>query len=1330
MCGIAGLFQSRNSLPPAYMNQVVESMLSTMPHRGPDAQGVWSDPSGRCVLGHLRLSIIDTSDAGRQPMASGDGRRLISFNGELYNFQELRPALAAAGVALRGRTDTEVLIESLALWGTDALSKFDGMFAFAVFDTLSGELLLARDPFGEKPLYYMQLKNGGFAFASELQALERVPGFDGTVSVDAMAELLTFQYIGAPRSIYQNVKKLPPAHWLRVSADGQITTGRYFEFRPGTAASFDRSIGDLADELEDLLAKSLKRRLISDVPLGAFLSGGVDSSTVCGLVRRKLDRPLKSFSIGFEGAPETEHLIARSFAQHLGTDHHEQILAPNASDFLFGMGALLDEPNADSSCLPTYLLSRFAREQVTVAISGDGGDEMFGGYGRYFHTLEERDRHRAGELPGWRPGEAYFGSRILVAAEPQLTELFGFVPRGFADHLAHLRNELNEADEALLLPAMRRSDVENYMPGAVLPKVDRMSMRHSLEVRTPFLSVEVARFAERLPESVLVRQGRGKLVLREVAYRHLPRDLVDLPKQGFGMPMSDWGRANLLDIVAQLLEGDDSRLRAAIGEEGVNRFLTRQRTPGNFAAYQVWAVAALESWLRHHPATVPQLTEARRGRQQEQQESHQLHAVPLGRAFYAVTRQRADRPIEETAQAPLRSVPLEVTFRIFDLPERQGSAAQPESLKPMRLPDWGIDPLPHEAQRLRGATLFFADADAALHLDHLELRKFMKLGARSVIFHGIYIGGELTEIRLKEMSRLDRVRAFLRLFPRRAATIGNKLWMRLFLRSKRFSRDTDGRHVSELIRAIDPVPERDLSPTFLAFEGMRQLPPVHVSHADIAAKGNGRYSVFEQIFFFSPTGPGREKKPYWLLRKTAETVPLLEMVPYRYLEDGLLGKAAASPFGDLLEHADAAPITLQPGDTVAVCTHGLPPGGAERQWVYLAQGLKDAGYKVVFLTLDAVKGENAHYLPMVRDSALDLVEVSDATLADQIRLAMKYPSIFEKLRSSAVPGRTKIVNMICALDAIKPKVIFAQLDETNVLTGYAAHLADVPRIVLSFRNYNPSKLPYLYKDWYLPAYQTLCKSSRIVLTGNHRGANDDYAEWIGVAPERVVHVANAIEPQTFAIPDDAQIERARAELGISARTPVIVGAFRLAPEKSPSTFVEVCARVSARIPEARMFIAGVGSLRGDVEQLIAELGLKSHVKLLGRRSDVNVLMRLANVFLLTSNIEGMPNVLLEAQLVGTPVVSTRAGGSPDVVVDGETGILCNIGDVEALSTACIDLLRVPARARRMGTAARNHVLSTFSKERMVQGYLDAVRAKEPKEKDSASARQKALTLAS
>jgi len=539
-------------------------------------------------------------------MATGDGRWMITFNGELYNFQEVRPALEFAGIRLRGRTDTEVLIESVALWGTDAFTRFDGMFAFAAFDTHSGDLIIARDPFGEKPVYYMEMPSGDLAFASELQALEQLPGFDGTVDIDAVAEVLSFQYIGAPRSIYSNVKKLPPAHWLRRSVDGMITTGRYYQFKPGHSGYTDRPLGDLADELEEILTRSIRRRLIADVPLGAFLSGGVDSSMVCALIRRKLNIPLKTFSTGFSGAPESEHLTARAFAAHLGTEHHEEMLKPDAAEFLLHIGERLDEPNGDSSCLPTYLLSRFARRHVTVAISGDGGDEMFGGYGRYLATYDEFGQLRRGEIAAWKPGGVYYGHRILVMLEDHLRDLLGFVPPNFADHVARLRRELDQAGDRLLCE-MRRSDVDNYMPGAVLAKVDRMSMQHSLEVRTPFLNTELARFAERLPDSILVHNGRGKRLLREVAYRYLPRELIDLPKQGFGLPMSDWARASLLDVSAKLIEGEDSRLRSMVGSAGLERFLKRQRTPGQFSTYQVWHVAMLESWLRRHPVKLPSL---------------------------------------------------------------------------------------------------------------------------------------------------------------------------------------------------------------------------------------------------------------------------------------------------------------------------------------------------------------------------------------------------------------------------------------------------------------------------------------------------------------------------------------------------------------------------------------------------------------------------------------------------------------------------------------------------------------------------------------------------
>ena len=355
----------------------------------------------------------------------------------------------------------------------------------------------------------------------------------------------------------------------------------------------------MADELEEILVRSLRRRLVSDVPLGAFLSGGVDSSTVCALIRRRLDVPLRTFSIGFQGASESEHEVARAFAEHLGTEHHDKIIAPNTSDFLLNIGRVLDEPNADSSCLPTYLLSAFARETVTVALSGDGGDEMFAGYDRYFATLDESRRQQA----AWRPGDVYYSNRILVSVEEHIRELLGFVPAGVNEHVMRLRDEVNRADVPLFC-RLRQTDVDNYMPGAVLPKVDRMSMQHSLEVRTPFLSIELARFAERLPQQVLYNGARGKLVLREIAYRYLPRNLVDLPKKGFGLPISRWGQNELLQAASSLLESSDSRLAAALGRDAIARFMQRQKSHGGFVTYQVWALTMLESWLRHHPAQI------------------------------------------------------------------------------------------------------------------------------------------------------------------------------------------------------------------------------------------------------------------------------------------------------------------------------------------------------------------------------------------------------------------------------------------------------------------------------------------------------------------------------------------------------------------------------------------------------------------------------------------------------------------------------------------------------------------------------------------------------
>lgn len=1305
MCGIAGIFSPMHVRKSAQTDiQSVRRMIGTITHRGPDAEGIWTDPKGRCVLGHRRLSIIDTSDVGRQPRISGDNRWVITFNGELYNYRDLTQSLRAAGTVLKTRTDTEVLLESVALWGEDVISRFDGMFAFAVFDAKKGDLLLARDPFGEKPLYFTELDDGRIAFASELQALEEVSGFDPSVDVNALAEMLTFQYIGAPRSIYRSVKKVPPGTWVRIKADGRKEFGRYFAYRPGLSGFVHRSIPDLADELEDILLRSISRRLMSDVPLGAFLSGGVDSSVACALIRRRLGIPLKTFSIGFEGAPESEHAIARAFAEHLGTTHYDEFVNPDISTFLFEAGRLLDEPNGDSSCLPTYLLSRFARQHVTVAISGDGGDEMFGGYGRYFATLDDQARHNAGELPGWAPGDVYYGNRIVVANEPYVADVLGFVPPAFAEHLRRLRGAMNAASGRLLCE-MRRQDAEHYMPGAVLPKVDRMSMRHALEVRTPYLNVELARFAERLPDSVLVSGNRGKLVLRELAYRYLPRQLIDLPKAGFGVPMSDWARGAILSATDRLINGKNGRLREAFGAEGLSQFLKQQHVPGHFSPYQVWALAVLESWLRRHPARLPDFGGKGKLRSIAAAENRVLYATHIGKDTYLIA--RAD------LRAPLSDEPVSTATYIdwlhLSLDNDFGwQASDLTEGRSLVIPDWGTPLTPKDKERLavlRGATLLFADVAAIDRCDDGECQKFADLGVSRLVFRPSHNPNQLIELRFRNglTSPLQRTLSIAWLFGHRVGLISNGPWLR-WLGAVPYDAAEDGLNRSEPIRKIEPLPNKEYWIEYAVFSGTRQLTPLPASntHADVT----NRYSIQNQQLIFPRQGTSLD--PLWLVKcSDRRSASMLPMLAHHTNRRPLSTKQSSELLAELLA-PDDRPFYLEPGDPIVICTHALPSGGAERQWVYLAQTLQDLGYRVTFVVYEPMVHGNAHYLPMIQESGIKLIDGNALSQTEQFELWPPNRSP-EFLRLDIVPAPAHLLFLTAAFNKIRPKVVYCQLDHPNIVAGFAALIAGVPRYVMSFRNYNPTNFSYLRVDWFLPAYRELVKSPRVMMAGNFREANDDYAQWIGVSSRRVACIPNAINEKDFLPPTEDELRAIRAELRIELGIPVILGVFRLSEEKDPAVFVDVCKRVIGALPATRAFIAGVGMMQDSVAAYIAEVGMSDRIRLLGQRSDVRVLMKAASVLLLTSRHEGMPNVLLEAQLMATPIVATTAGGVRDVVLDGQSAVVCPIGDVTGLSEAVLTILRDPVRAVAMGERGHSHVRKSFSKRQLAEGYLAVAR---------------------
>lgn len=1275
MCGIAGLYSP--SIPLRTMGnaaEIVRNMTQSFVHRGPDADGLWADQRQRCALGHRRLSIIDISDAGRQPMTSADGRWVISFNGEIYNFQDIRRELQAKSVALRGRTDTEVLLESIALWGVEALPKLDGMYAFAAFDALTGELLLARDPFGEKPLYYMELAGGGLAFASELQAFESVPGFDATISADALAEVLMFQYIGASRSIYQGVQKLPPGHWMRLVPGRAPEIKRYFTFEPGAKGYTNRPMAQLADELEEILVRSLERRLVADVPLGAFLSGGVDSSTVCALARRKLGVPLKTFSIGFAGDKESEHEIARQFAAHLGTEHHDKIISPSAVDFLNHAGALLDEPNADSSCLPTYYLSEFARQHVTVALSGDGGDELFGGYGRYFQTLKDVEADENQRMATWSPGRSYYYSnRIMVFSPEQLAQLFGFIPGGSAEHVKRLMNEV-DYEGVPLLHRLRSSDVENYMPGAVLPKVDRMSMRHSLEVRTPFLNMELARFAERLPAHYLVGEGRGKLLLREIAYRYLPREIIDLPKKGFGLPLTaDWGKSQLVSALRDSL-GEDSPLGDWFGADRAQKFVNLQASENGFSIYQTWSVIMLDKWLRNRPAKLPDI--------------ESISVVPQKNVanFYlagAATRVRMMGFIEPSVLV-VSSPSHDEADEAADIVKQLGNddysllralvkrgllGLKAEGVNnPSRTyildPGWNISKCLQEFHiDVADCTIISLDSDDQwIDLSGIQDLRAKRL-RRLVLPARHSSNGVWVSYDFNHSNPFKRALNILRLLP-----YASGLW-----RVKCCPTGLDGGHQTKSLERLETEKDRESSLDFALFAGPGQYVPYVSSHQEIADSGGRRYSIWNQEAYYSvPVQP----RPWylrhfysfnWVVPVNEITSPLLPVAAKRidiYADQPSL----ADTLNSLVNKTNQVLLPEREPNFIVLYTHGLSAGGAERQWCNLAIGLKDVG-KRVCLVVDSYAGHNGHYLEMVRSAGVEVLQSVDekeyriSTIEDE--------TIFGLFDSSILPVAANMSRLATVLDRLKPDALVAQLDSSNITGVIAALLLNIPQVVMSFRNYNPSHFHYLDQPWFLPAYQALAGSNRVVLTGNSRLGNLDYAEWMGIDADRIHLLKNAYQPDSSELLSDDEKQEFRDSLGIDPEKKIVFGAFRLSKEKNPKLFVDTCARVLRHHPDVIALLCGEGAMRADLEMSIAQAGLSDRILLLGRRSDVWMFLCIADVLLLTSDKEGTPNIVREALMHRCPVVSTACGAVPEMIEEGVNGHVVPLGDTQALAT-CVE----------------------------------------------------------
>ncbi len=634
MCGYAGIVLGPNSGGQLLNHDILKVMGDSIRLRGPDDQGIWLDAGLGIGLVHQRLAIQDLSPLGAQPMHSSSERYTIAFNGEIYNFKQLKNRLIALGFQFKGGSDTEVVLAAFEAWGVDAaLADFIGMFSIALVDHHEKQLWLIRDRMGEKPLYYYHA-DGVLLFASELKPLIQHPGFKKEIEVGAVALLMRHNYIPAPWSIFKNTFKLEPAHYLRfnlLDITAEPVKKRYWN--PSLGWDYTLNPQAVHEKLEPLLSQIINDQMISDAPLGAFLSGGIDSSTIVSLMQRQSSRPVKTFSVGFNvpGFNEAEH--AKAVARHLGTDHHEFYVEPaDALDIIPGLPDIYDEPFADSSQIPTFIVSRMTRQQVTVALSGDGGDELFAGYSRYAayeRSFNARKQGVANQLMNRLP--AGLVTHITRFAKSNQRELplalvlekvrrynAGFNAENACEYYQNqigywLNPEEQLKSASRLTYALDRMplredptstfqwcDINSYLPDDILVKVDRAAMANSLETRVPLLDHRLVELSLKIPTNINVVNGITKQPLRNILYQYVPRELVDRPKQGFAVPVAHWLKHELRDWAEDLLS-EKSLADTGIFDSG----LIRQKwhahlTTSHDYSFHLWSVLMFQSWYRKY----------------------------------------------------------------------------------------------------------------------------------------------------------------------------------------------------------------------------------------------------------------------------------------------------------------------------------------------------------------------------------------------------------------------------------------------------------------------------------------------------------------------------------------------------------------------------------------------------------------------------------------------------------------------------------------------------------------------------------------------------------
>lgn len=649
MCGITGFIDTSGTTSTAELTSIVTRMSDAITHRGPDDSGNWTDVQHGVAFGFRRLSIIDLSPAGHQPMTSGNDRFVIIFNGEIYNYDDLRQELLALGHSFIGHSDTEVMLAGFCQWGIEhTVERLNGQFAIGLWDRQENCLYLIRDRLGVKPMYFGWMGKT-FLFGSELKALKQHPDFKGEIDRNAAALFMRHNCIPAPFSIYKGIEKLRPGTFMTLRLDGQaeMKITAYWSARKmaedGVNRPFTGSDAEALSQLDELLSESVKKRMVADVPLGAFLSGGIDSSTIVALMQKQSARPVKTFTIGFNEPEYNEAQHACEVARHLGTEHTELYVTPQEAQAVIpNLAQMYDEPFSDVSQIPTYLVSKMTRQYVTVSLSGDGGDELFAGYNRY--SWGNNIWNRIGWMPDgvrraaagamrlfspstWDnlfrknskliPGEArvpYPGDKMHKLAEVMAV---GSQQALYTHLVSHWKEPeelvigakepltaLSDRSQWAVLPDFTRwmmyEDLVTYLPDDILTKVDRASMATSLEARVPFIDDHrVVEFAWRLPMSMKIRNGKSKWILRKLLYQYVPQTMIERPKMGFGVPIDSWLRGPLRDWAEDLLDEKRMKAEGYLCPEPIRQKWAEHLGGQRNWQYYLWDVLIFQDWLRH-----------------------------------------------------------------------------------------------------------------------------------------------------------------------------------------------------------------------------------------------------------------------------------------------------------------------------------------------------------------------------------------------------------------------------------------------------------------------------------------------------------------------------------------------------------------------------------------------------------------------------------------------------------------------------------------------------------------------------------------------------------